>query len=262
MKPVRFLAGVVVLGFLPYAAVVGVVRNLTRQWDPVLAWLVSDLIPVLAALAAVVAYERVSRGGTLRDALVRLGMGRPKLRVVLAGLIAGLPAWAALGATMLRPGADTTPGRLVGLTVVRVVLAQGLLEEVVFRGLAFRRVAEQLPLRRAALLSAVAFGLSHLGNLFGKGLGSQALAEVAVQVFVTTIIALAPIRLVWNGAGLLWGACVWHLMLDTSIFFPALTPDPPSAMLLLFGTLATLPASWVASVLLLRGLPKGSAAAR
>jgi membrane protease YdiL (CAAX protease family) len=256
MKPLRFLAGVVVLGFLPYASIVGVLRRVTRDWNPVVGWVVADLIPVLAALAAVVLYERVSRGGSVRSALVRLGLGRPRWRVLVAGFLAGLPAWATLGLAMMRPGVELTPVRHVGMTVIRVILAQALLEELVFRGLAFRRLAEQLPLRRAAILASIAFGLSHVGNLVGKGVAPPVLVEVSIQIFLTTVIALAPIRLVWNGSGLLWGACIWHLMIDTSIFFPGVTPDAPSALLLVFGTLATLPASWTASRLLLRGVPQ------
>ncbi len=251
MKALRFL-GVVLAGFLFYASVVGVLRRVTSEWDPLAGWLVSDLLPVVAALVTLVVADRAWRGGSVSATLVRLGLGRPRGRVVAAGFVSGLPAWVALGAALLRPGTDLTAAHHLGLTVVRVILAQALLEELVFRGLAFRHLAEQLPLRRAALLSAVAFGLSHVGNLVGQGVAPQALLEVSIQIFLTMVIALAPIRLVWNGAGLLWGACVWHLMIDTSIFFPGASSDAPSALVLVLGTLGTLPASWIASSLLLR----------
>jgi membrane protease YdiL (CAAX protease family) len=257
MKPYGWVGGVVLLGFLPYAALVGVLRRATRGWSPLAGWLVSDLVPVLAALAAVFAYERSSRGGSWQASAIRLGLGRPRWQVLASGFVAGLPAWLALLAAMLRPGADAAPGRHVVLTIIRVVLAQALLEELVFRGLLFRRLVDQLPLQRAAVLSAVAFGLSHVGNLVGKGLSRQSLVEVGIQVFLTTVLALAPIRLVYNGAGLLWGACIWHLMIDTAIFFPGVTPDGSSALVLVFGTLLTLPASWVAARTLLRGQARG-----
>ncbi len=257
MNPYRLVGGVVLLGFLPYAAIVGVLRRATRGWNPLAGWLLSDLVPVLVALAAVFLFERSSRGGPWQASATRLGLGRPRWQVLASGFVAGLPAWLALLAAMLRPGADAAPGRHVVLTVIRVILAQALLEELVFRGLLFRRLSDRLPLRRAAVLSAVAFGVSHVGNLVGKGVSQQSLVEVGVQVFLTTVLALAPIRLVHNGGGLLWGACIWHLMIDTAIFFPGATPDASSALMLVFGTLLTLPASWVAARTLLRGQARG-----
>jgi hypothetical protein len=96
-----------------------------------------------------------------------------------------------------------------------------------------------------------------VGNLVGRGVSQQTVTEVGIQVCLTTLLALAPIRLVSGGAGLLWGACIWHLMTDTSIFFPRLTPDASSALPLVFGSLLTVPASWVAVRLLLRERPRG-----
>jgi len=247
VRAIRLMFGLVFIGFLPYAVAVGVLRRLTRDWNPYAGWLVADLIPVIAALAGFIAYEALSRGGSVLDALTRIGLRPPSWRAAAAGFLGGLPAWLVLVWVMLRPGADASPGPYVVLTIVRVLLAQALLEEIVFRGIAFRRAAETMSFARATVVSAIAFGISHIGNLVGRGTSEQALAEVGIQVFLTSILALAPIRLFKSSGGVLWGACIWHLMIDTSIFFPKLTPDSSSALLLVFGSLATLPTSALAA---------------
>ena len=242
MKTFRLLFGVLVFGFFPYAALVGFSRSHTTDWPRLPAWLLSDLLPVGLALVGIVLAERMLSGGSWTDGLRRLGLGRPNVRVFVAGFLAGLPALVGILIQVSRPQADRTLAS--SMTFIRVVLAQALFEELLFRGFAFRRLNERIGFRRAAIAAAIVFGLCHAGNLFFRTISGEMVAQVAIQIVLTTMLAFAPTFLLRRSRGLLWGACLWHLMLDVGIFFPNAAPDAISALPSLLGSLLTVPAAW------------------
>lgn len=246
-RPLRFVLAVLFLGWLPYAGLVGVLRDLLEGWPRSHAWILSDLMPVLAAVAALLwaARPRGSRGWT--GSFEALGLGRLTGRHIWVGLAAGLPAVAALAIMLARPGADRSLGSFAALTAIRVILAQALFEELLFRGFLFRRLLTGMGFKRAALWAALAFGLCHFGNLVGlHAPPAGKVAETGIQVVMTGILAIAPLYLVRRSGGSLWPACLWHLMIDISILFPGAAPDAASALPLLAGSLLTIPAAVIA----------------
>jgi membrane protease YdiL (CAAX protease family) len=233
VKPVKLLAAVL-LGFYAYAAIVGGLRVLTADWSRVHSRLVAEIVPALVALVLGLA---ATRG---------FGLARPILRPLLAGAVAGLPAAVGLGIVVLLPGTDRTLAEGWPILALRVLLAQVLLEELLFRGVALQRLDTHLPPHAAAVLAAAAFGLCHLGNLFFRELTAERLIEVGVQVVVTSVLAIAPILLVRRSGGVLWGAFTWHALLDLTILFPHAADRPVAVIVGLVGALATVPAAWVA----------------
>ena len=99
-------------------------------------------------------------------------------------------------------------GYLVGLTLAMVMV--GLTEELTFRGIGLvgaRRLLDSEA--KAALATAVAFGLFHLPNvLLGTSLGSAASQMVVTAVMGAAIYALR------RASGLLWPCVVLHGVYD------------------------------------------------
>jgi membrane protease YdiL (CAAX protease family) len=245
MKTARYLIGVLLAGWLPYVLAVALLRRVASGWRQPLGWALSDLAPVLAALLLLIAYEQRSGAGRWLEACARLGLGRPSARALVAGLISALPSAVGLAMMLLRSGADLRVVQHPVQTLIRIVLAQALFEELLFRGFAFRRLSARMTFARAAWAAAAAFGFCHLGNFALRGWSLDSAVQIGFQVVQTTLLAFAPTLLVWRAHGLLWGACAWHLVLDLGILFPRLTPDVVSALPGMVGSLLTIPAAWV-----------------
>jgi membrane protease YdiL (CAAX protease family) len=237
--------GVLLLGWLPYAATAIGLRRVTSGWPYQVSWAVSDLLPVLLALGGIVAYEKRRCATTWGAALRSLGFGKPTSRAIWFGCLAGVPAVVGFGVSFLGATSDWTPHPHFVLVAIRIILAQAVLEELLFRGVAFGRLRQHLSVGKAASLAAAAFGLCHLANFMHRGFSEQAVVEIGVQVVMTFLLAFAPSFLVAQSSGLIWGACIWHLLIDLSILFPKLTPDFGAAVPGLVATLLTIPTAWI-----------------
>lgn len=252
MKALPIVAAVLLLGFFPYAALVGGLRLVTSAWPKSHSLLVAEIVPALLALAALFLVEGRHRSESWRDVLRGLGLSRPVARPLIAGGIAGLPAVLALVIVLSLPGVDRAPAEALPFLALRILLAQVFFEELLFRGVALKRLEAVLSPKRAATGAALAFGLCHFGNLFFRAFSVERLVEIGVQVVLTGLLAVAPILLVRRSGGLLWGAFVWHLLLDLSILFPNAMNSSTAIIVGLAGGLLTLPAAWAAGRLVLR----------
>lgn len=155
------------------------------------------LVLAATALGAYYAYVRLierrpvtelSRAGALRElgAGVLLGAGLFTLTVAALALlgvyrVTGLGTW--LGV----------------LTVLIVSINAGVVEEILFRGIFFRIIEEGLGSWLALLLSALFFGLAHLGNPNATLLGAVAIALEA-GILLGAVYMLT--RRLWLAIGL------------------------------------------------------------
>jgi membrane protease YdiL (CAAX protease family) len=168
----------------------------------------------LAILATVLAtallVERVLYGVAPREALLRLGFGRPGSRALAAAVLVGAtvqlvyPLLTALTGAVpqLRPG---WPWLLVGLFAFH-----GLAEELVWRGYAYRRLRAGRSFARAVLWTMPLVALAHLPILAGSGI---AVGLAALVVAAVTAVPFA--RLFDAGRGTIWAPALVHTAIDT-----------------------------------------------
>lgn len=103
--------------------------------------------------------------GLRRWNAAQLGLNRLGLGLSLAwgaALVAGRTL-VLLGTTLASAAGLPPPGKIVS-DVLFYILAVGLVEELLFRGLMYRALEDRLGRRWALLGSSVAFGLYHLGS--------------------------------------------------------------------------------------------------
>lgn len=159
--------------------------------------LLTSLVLAATALGAYYAYVRLierrpvtelSRPGAFRE----LGSG------VLLG--AGLFTLTITVLAVLGVYRVTGTGTWVGvLTVLVMSINAGVVEEILFRGIFFRIVEEGLGSWLALLLSALFFGLTHLGNPNATLLGAVAIALEA-GILLAAVYLLT--RRLWLAIGL------------------------------------------------------------
>jgi len=149
-RPVAFVILLTLATFVAYVAAGALTRQLGL--DPRLFIVLAD-VPLLLVGAAVLA-----RRGGLRGAGIR---PQPWGRAFGLTALLFLPAVVTL-ALALRFGGSWAPAEI--LTFALLALLVGLTEEVLFRGLAYSAL-RRLGVTRAALGSALIFGLLHLLNV-------------------------------------------------------------------------------------------------
>lgn len=135
-----------------------------------------------------------------RDDLAELYLCRGDTRL---GLAIGLSSFVVLSLLGVALGAaqGIAPGALAGMlpAFVLIVVGDGFMEELLFRGLFLRRLARTIGESRANLVTAAVFALTHLQVEFTANL----------PVFLVVVF----------GLGLLWG---WIMQRTGSIIAPAL----------------------------------------
>ena len=186
----------------------------------------------LAVLAAVlltgVAVERVLYRGGVREALQRLGFGRPGGRALLAAAVTGTlvllvyPVTGAVTGTMpaLRPDWSWL---LIG-----VFAFNGVAEELVWRGYAYRRLRAGRSFGRAVAGTMPLVALAHVPIVITSGItiGTAALAVA----FITSV----PLGYLFDaGRSTIWAAAILHTAIDTFKVFDVPAAAVPTFSLLL-----------------------------
>ena len=135
------------------------------------------------------------------DELQRAGAGR----ALTLGALAGVALFVLVYAILWGMGAAAFAGfsGLAGLPrAVAVALESAVGEEIVFRGVVFRRLEDTLGTTIALLISAAGFGLIHAGNPGATWVSTLA---IALESGVLLALAFAATRSLWLPIGLHFG---------------------------------------------------------
>jgi membrane protease YdiL (CAAX protease family) len=214
---------------------------------PVLAILAKGVAPAIIGIAATLAVQ-AKAGGVARS----VGLRPADRRSLLAGLLAGLPLLVGYGVIFTGLDVEATTVPYVGLVIAKFAIAQGIAEEVVFRGFVFARLRAGRSFLRAATLSAVVFSLVHLSN-FLNGFS----ADVIISVMASTLFAFVlayPAALLFERAGnTIWPFAITHFLIDSVNWFAEISVRGPALYVYLVAVLLT--AGWT-TVLALRLAPR------
>jgi membrane protease YdiL (CAAX protease family) len=166
------------------------------------------------AITSIIVLTRLS-GGSMYSIFLSKG----KIRLgVLVGLV-GFLVFAALsipGANYLFQGQNLTMSKLVSWMpwILPIVLANGLREELLYRGLFLRKFEGLLGNRFAILLQALIFSLSH--SVAGIGI-TQYTPYISVLVIATFILGLVLGYFMWRTDSII-GPILLHAGTDIPIF--------------------------------------------
>ena len=126
-------------------------------------------------------------------------------RGLAQGVVAGAALFALVYAILWALGALTVAGYggMSGLaSALAVAIASAVGEEIVFRGVIFRRLEDSLGTTIALLISAVLFGLVHAGN---RGATWVSTLAIVLESGVLLGLAYAATRSLWLPIGLHFG---------------------------------------------------------
>jgi len=112
-----------------------------------------------------------------------------------------------------------------------ITLLIGFAEEAIFRGLMLNTLKAN-GFWRAAMITALLFGLSHALNV----LSGKSMAETAAQIFYAVAFGFAFAALVLK-KGILWPLVIVHFLIDFASFLarPGFTISPDWNLLLVVG---------------------------
>ncbi len=99
--------------------------------------------------------------------------------------------------------ADAARSSLLPLVVLAAVLLAPVVEELVFRGMLFRALADRLPVAVAALLAGLAFGLVHIEPLAIAVTAAFGVYAAVIYARRGTLVATMTMHAVFNGLGVL-----------------------------------------------------------
>lgn len=202
-----------------------------------LAWLALDrlvssplttgsAVLALTVAGSVLAVDQIVVGHRSgRDAIVRLGLGRPDGRALLAAIAVGaafaVVAFGTAGLLGIAPPLRSNwPDVLVG-----VVLFHGIAEELVWRGFALGHLRRTRSFWRAVLASTPLIGATHVPILLHADLG------VAILAVLSAIVTCLPFAYLWErGQRTIWAPAILHAVIGTWQLFER-RPDPTFSML-------------------------------
>ena len=140
----------------------------------------------------------------------KYGLFLPRYRMAEAWFFLPLAAVAGMklcfSPVTQHPAADTL------LFIVNMMCA-GFMEEIIFRGFLFRAI-EKSGLKRAVILSAAAFGLAHIANLFS----GQNPAETGCQIVFAVIVGFTLVILAYKGKSMVPGILFHGIFNSLSTF--------------------------------------------
>jgi membrane protease YdiL (CAAX protease family) len=212
--------------------------------------LASGVLPGVLGIAATLLVERHGDGGSLRQASQRLGISRTNPTQLVVAIVAAAPLAAAY---VILFGPLGVSARLVEhwpLQLFKLVVAQGIAEEVIFRGFVFRRLRPGRSFGHAATLSAAVFSLVHLCNLV-NGLTPTVLFRIGVSLVFAVVLTYPASYLFERGRGSIWGFGVLHVAIDSIDLFRGAAKPGLGFMLYLGAVLGTVPLVFLGSRLLL-----------
>lgn len=200
---------------------------------PVLKILAKGVAPAIIGIVATLIVQAKLDGGWRS-----VGLRSAEWRSLLVGLIAGLPLLIGYGIIFGVSGVDATTVPYVGLVIAKFVIAQGMSEEVIFRGFVFARLRAGRSFLHAATLSAVVFALVHLSN-FLHGFS----AEVVIGVIISTLFAFVlayPAALLFERSGnTIWPFAITHILIDSVNWFEKVSVPGPGLYVYLIAVLLT-----------------------
>lgn len=200
------------------------------------AWKIvfGGILPSAPTIAVVVWLEsKVGNGDDPAGVLLRLGLGAPSSGQIKAGAICLVPIAAAYLAMFLWLHVSSETVALLPLVIVKFILAQGIAEEVVFRGFVFRHLRTGRSFLRAAALSAILFSVFHLAN-FMHGVSWEMLIGVGISMAFSFFVAFPAACLFERGGNVIWGFGLLHVGIDSINWFArASEPGPGMAIYLL-----------------------------
>lgn len=158
---------------------------------------------LLLSVAMIAAYRWLVRGLERRTADELQASNAA--RGLAQGVVAGAALFVLVYAILWALGAITVAGYggMAGLgSALAVALASAVGEEIVFRGVVFRRLEDSLGTTLALLISAVLFGLVHAGN---RGATWVSTLAIVLESGVLLGLAYAATRSLWLPIGLHFG---------------------------------------------------------
>jgi membrane protease YdiL (CAAX protease family) len=211
--------------------------------------LAQGVMPAVVGIVATLAVQ-AKAGGIGRSVGLRPTNGRS----LLVGLVAALPLLLGYGVLFGVLGVETTTVPYVGLVIAKFVIAQGVAEELIFRGFVFARLRVGRSFLHAATLSAVVFSLVHLSN-FVNGFSASVIISVSTSIVFAFVLAY-PAALLFERAGnAIWPFAITHVLIDSVNWFPNVSARGPALYVYLVAVLLT--AAWTL-VLALRLPPRPS----
>ena len=192
--------------------------GLTTAWIIILA----GIIPALIAIFTTTLIEKKITDQSIAICVSSLGLGKPCPKQLWIGALCLLPILTAYIVMFfgLHTSLKLAPG--FPFLLLKLVIAQGIAEEVVFRGFVFRHLRVGRSFWRAALLSASIFSIAHLSHLF-KGVSTQILIDMSVSIGFTFVMAPALALLFEYGGNVIWGCSLLHLGFDSINLFAEAT---------------------------------------
>lgn len=196
--------------------------------------------PGLLGIAATVLTERTLDGGSLREAAARLGMARLNAAQIGVAIAATTPLAAAYAVLFLFLRVSSTPVEHWPLQTLKFIVAQGIAEELIFRGFVFRRLRPGRTFVRAASLSAVVFSLIHFANLV-NGITPAALIGLCVSLVFAVILTYPAADLFERGGNSIWGFGLLHVAIDSINLFMDASAHGVGLVVYCTGIVATVP---------------------
>ena len=183
----------------------------------------AGLLPALFAIAGTIVLERQLTGASLSHCVTTLGLGKPSRRQLVVTALCATPI--VLAYCVVFPGFGTSPKTVSYLPwlIVKFILSQGIGEEIVFRGFAFRHLRTGRSFWRAAGLSALLFSSVHLAHLI-KGVSPEILTNMTISILFSAFMGFSFACLYEYGGNSLWGCALLHVTIDSGNWF-ANAPD-------------------------------------
>jgi membrane protease YdiL (CAAX protease family) len=201
-----------------FAFWIGIDELVLKGTELVKAYPLLTSVPYLAAIVFLIFMDSVAGHVPIPATLQQYGFRRPRpvqvriagigIAIVILGYFAVSRIWA--GAFQLSPHWQTA--------VIKFFLEAGFAEEVVFRGFLFRKLRASRSFLRAATLSGIVFGATHLINLV-NGLTPDVVIGTAISVTFGFLMTYPFAALFEIGGGSLLGGVIFHLAIDSVNFF-------------------------------------------
>ncbi len=209
---------------------------------PALKILAKGIAPAIVGIIATVLVHAKLEGNWRS-----VGLQPASWRSLLLGLIAGLPLLFGYGLIFGIFGVDYTTVPYVGLVITKFVIAQGIAEEVIFRGFVFGRLRTGRSFVRAATLSAIVFAVVHLSN-FLHGFSTQVIIGVITSTLFAFVLAY-PASLLFERSGqTIWPFAITHVLIDSINWFENASVPGPGLYVYLVVVLLT--AGWTVALAL------------
>ena len=176
--------------------------------------LVPGLLAAVMALITTVAIEKMHSAVSVTEAIANVGLRAANRKQIPLVLIGTVPL--VIGYLIIFFGLKVPPTLVdnAGFVLFKLVIAQGVVEEVVFRGLIFRHFRFRHSFWKSCVLSGVLFSLIHLVNLV-NGISTEMLISVATSIVFGFILTF-PLALIFEtGAGSIIGGGILHLAIDS-----------------------------------------------